>query len=200
MRPIRTGFGREKLCFLICSTIAASAVYYALVSAPLPLVPGAPVTYSTAIPAPPECVPLSIRHDEEGYVFSVVDAQSGERANRDRPNPFAPWIAIVRVTQIIVPPATVVPPSVTVKDDPAPRIDKREFPPVALSSAVAYTGVLSANGDTIGLLNRKDGSGYLRVREGSEFAVGGTTYRVERLEKQAICVLQGGVSIRLKCE
>ena len=200
MRPIHAGFGREKLCFLISSAAAACAVYLALVSAPLPLLPGAPVSVSTAVPTPPEHVPLSARHDEEQYVFSVVDPQSGERINRDRRNPFAPWTVIDPVISKDERHAAVKPPVNSARNETEPRVDKREFPPVALSAAVEYTGVLSAHGDTIGLLNRKDGSGYLRVREGSEFAIGGATYRVERLEKQAICVLQGGVSIRLKCE
>ena len=199
MRAIQTGFGREKLCFLISSAAAACALYYMLVSAPVALRPGAPVSLSETGPSAFAQAAILEKGDAESYVYSGVDAQTGARINRDRYNPFAPYDVVCGgiTEQKKIKNPDVVPPSDS--GDKAVPSHSREFAPVALASAVEYTGVVSANGVTIGLLNRKDGSGYLRVTAGSQFAIAGINYRVDALEKQAICVSQGDVSIRLKC-
>ena len=199
MRAIQIGFCREKLCFLISSAAAASALYYMLVSGPMVLQPGAPVSVSETRPAAFARAAMLEKSDAEWYVYSGVDAQTGAHVNRDRHNPFAPYRDVcggITEQKKIKNPDVVPPPD---SGDQAVPPRNREFAPVALASAVEYTGVVSANGVTIGLLNRKDGSGYLRVTEGSEFAIAGVSYRVDALEKQAICVSQGDVSIRLKC-
>lgn len=189
----------EKVCFAGAAVILAVALYYCIMSAPLTLRPSAPVSRNEALPMPSVATPLTERGDEEAYVYGGVDPRTGQRVNRERMYPFEPYVTPVAVTvPIPAPSPSPAPQPANSQSGEKLAAQPREFAPLALAAAVEYTGVFSANGNTYGLLNRKDGSGYLQVKDGTEFTIGGEQYRVERLEKQAICVSCGGVCVILK--
>ena len=201
MRHLQNGFGREKLCFLIASVAAACGAFYLLGTAPAPLRPDPPrsALLKSIERGENRFVEIRTPHgSEETYVSSGTDPETGRRINRDRANPFAP----VRTYEALVaseikPPAQIVLRAASRNTDPAPAEHSKQKSLVPLPPEFEFAGVATFQDDSIGLLRRKDGSGIIGVKAGSELKTGTATYRVEQLEKQGILLSRDAEPLRL---
>ena len=193
-------FNKEKMIFMISSVVVAAGVYLFLTSGPVPLEPGAPVSYKDARPEPLVISEIAAREEEDFYVVDgkvskIVDKRTKQLVNRDRKSPFEPYSTFAAskpVKPAVVannPPPPPPPPPVAPEK---PKDPKKEFTGSTAEAEVEFMGVMTmANGDTFGLLKPKDGSPTMRVKLGQEIEAGGTKYTVTALEKQAIWVTDG---------
>ncbi len=201
MHNTTTGsFNKEKMIFLISSVVVAAGVYLFLTSGPVPLEPGAPVSYQMARPEALVMSEIAAREDEDFYVVDgkvtkMTDKRTKQLVNRDRKSPFEPFSTFATRTPVKpvavannTPPPPPPPPAAPEK----PKDPKKEFTGSTAEAEVEFMGVMTmASGETFGLLKPKDGSPTIRVKMGSEIEAGGTKYTVTALEKQAIWVTDG---------
>jgi hypothetical protein len=174
-RPDIAGFNKEKLTFLVCSTIFAVAFYLFLASAPVTLQDEKPIGAQPGPIAAAEREDTS-QKDVEYYV---------SRPNLTRKSPFQPKSDFIKkeikpvVNNLPPPPAPPPPP-----EEKKVAITKKVWDPKDLDVQVEYMGVLVMNDETYGLVKPKDGSSPRRVQEGETLT--DMKYTVTKIEKQAI--------------
>lgn len=190
-----TGFNKEKLIFLGVTALLGLSLYNMLISAPVTLMPPDPVS-SLSGPGPLDREKPDTRvADVLYYIDRGTNPMTGAVVMRDRKNPFEPiddfqTAAAPKVPQPKnggKPTAAVVdaePPPAQEKPEPVKK-EKKSFGPTTKTAKVDFSGVMTMNGATYGLLKSKDGQ-TIQVKEGDYLE--DFKYTVSKIEKQAIYV------------
>lgn len=187
-----TGLNKEKLIFLGAAALLGISVYSLFASAPLLLAP-APAVSTLSAPAPLETEKADSRIAEIlYYIEGGVNAQARTAVVRDRNNPFAP---VGRGVVIVCGPKSEgagpgvfkngidVPPQPPNKTSTSLRRSKESPHLEPKVAGVDFSGVVTMNNVTYGLLKSKSGQ-TIQVREGDY--LDDYKYTVARIEKQAI--------------
>lgn len=189
-----SGFNKEKLVFLGTSSVLALTLYHLLISAPVALEPTPPVS-NVAPPGPLDREKQDTRVANVLYYISGgVNPQMGVAVDRSRKNPFEPIDEFIQGPIAEGPkppkgPKTVVagppPPPDNPVEPTEPGREKTFDPDAEKFAKVDFSGVMTMNGLTYGLLKSKDGQ-TIQVKEGDYLE--DYKYTVAKIEKQAIWV------------
>ena len=168
------GFNKEKFVFLLCLLLMVVSGFLFLISRPETLEDQEPVTDKK----PPLAYALQDRGPQTAITFDDKDPKS----------PFTP------VRDFKFAPTPKPPANVGVKPAPAPlppaqltqvKPVKSAMTPTEKDLEISFRGIGSKPGTpAVALVEKKDGTGYLRVKEGD--TIEGLNYKITKIEPQAI--------------
>jgi len=193
------GFNKEKMVFLIISVFCAIGIYLFLASGPVLLQVGDPIAAQDAPDALKGGLESDKAQDVDYYVVDgektgYRDVRTNQLVNRKRKNPFEPpsgWREAkapveVAVAKLAPPPPPPPPPPAALKEQKmGPK--GANFDGKDLAAQVKFMGVVTMNGQTVGLLKPIEEDGEpRRVKVGDK--IPDYNYTVTKIENQAIWV------------